>query len=292
MPLEHVPEEVHWRIHHRTSAAASKRAPAAVCILGFLKNQRPSGIGSGVLIRVPPYFFLVTAAHVVTEGPQELYLEVDGKALPLVEKFCLIEKSPDDWWEPDIAFAGLSALTVSAIGVGRFLMPSDLGGFGGADRGRYALIIGYPSSRARANPHTDSIHPEMLPYSTRVLPVEQLQLTGRDPSYHFALEFDQDMSVLKAELTSAPRPIGMSGAPVFGLNSLLDEHQQDPVVGIATTWRREDPKCIIATDIAFVLAAILRAFPECQQLLDSAPSQTSVWGRFVSRALRLLRVSG
>jgi hypothetical protein len=104
-------------------------------------------------------------------------------------------------------------------------------------------------------------------YSSTVVADENLARVGKDTSVQFAVSFDRELSVHEAQLARAPIPIGLSGSPVFGFNSLRSADHSDPLVGVVTTWRREGPQSLIATDITFVVAAILSAYPECQAVI-------------------------
>jgi hypothetical protein len=216
-------------------------------------------------MRFPPHSFLVTARHVVEEaGLTALYVPSASGLLEVTGDFVGATEPAGEVKALDVAFRRLPAALVAALGADRFLERDNIEPWTARHPGRHLLIVGYPSSKVKANPHAAELRYEPFPFASMTKTQDELESHGYRPGYHLAAEFDKEWSVRDAKRTPAPHPIGMSGAGMFGFQSLmLPDADQDPLVGILTTWRREPPLSLVGTDIGVVTEGIFQTFPEC-----------------------------
>ena len=258
-------EKSHQQIHAKTDAARDRLGRAVVPLLAFTNADRPEGIGSGVLLSVPPHFFLLTAAHVIEGDHRALFMGKDGQLVPLSKRCLLWPKPTGDHKGADIAVRGLEPLEFTPFGRDRFLTLRDTLPGSAGTRGGDLLILGHPKNKVKVSLTSSLVEHPLFAYCAPTVTDAELSDIGYDSDMHLGMAFRQKDSIRNGHRTTAPVPEGLSGAPLFGFNSLRSDSESDPLVGIATTWRKATPECIIGTDIGIALALIYDAFPECDE---------------------------
>jgi hypothetical protein len=230
------------------------------------RNGRPDLHGTGFFVRAGANSFLISAAHVMdTARDKGLYFF----SSPRVRRHLtgqLFRTGPKEKRGQDLIDIGVLKLDGGATppypGVNKFAMDLSYLKPGQRPRtGKSYVLIGFPGTRSRTDPHAQTV--EVEPHAFRLEPVQENEYDrhGVSPDTHIVLQLDLKRGFdPTGSHRHFPKPQGMSGAPIV----VLYEHNGEgdsrvfPVVAVATMYRRRN-RALIGTDIGFVIDAIRRA---------------------------------
>lgn len=268
----------HDEIVARVDAAKNRFVPSVRPLFRQDDGQAPVLIGCGVLLAVGPVRFILTAAHVIDEFQSaDLLIGGPSELLPAEGIARRNDPAPGKTRKEDATDAAvfeIKAGTLSELD-GRFLSPSELSPDANPVEGRQYLVLGYPSSRAKAKRPERVIRPQLFPFITTEALDAYDQLDIKRFS-HIALTFDQkSVTNGKTQLT-APKPEGLSGCGVWRFDSIWREDWQtrDKLIAILTERHSRKSRCLVATRVAIHLAMIRRYWPELGTLLPESATTT------------------
>ncbi|MDZ4783301.1 MAG: hypothetical protein SGJ19_23890 [Planctomycetia bacterium] len=216
---------------------------STIAILAYQGGQ-PKQHGTGTLFRFGGEFFLVTAAHVLTDAMKAqvpLLLAPENEALvPLkvagaayTTEFQSDLGSEDPY---DIAVWNLVADTVEKIGKKQFLNQTDLQFDADISKGRF-LVFGYPSAWS----NTSSEQPrtiEQAPISLITIPYDGRRNFERyDDRFHMLLRFSRETTQpAVGNSFSLPETLeGISGCSIWKLHDESFSYED---------WTAEAPKVV------------------------------------------------
>jgi hypothetical protein len=136
-----------------------------------------------------------------------------------------------------------------------YLQPSKL-----PRSGKNYVIIGYPHSKNRFSVATQTVIASPYAYRSDSISDEEYGKYGVTPESHVILPLSRKEGFdTSGNLTTFPKPAGMSGSPVIALyGDGTEESRVFPVVAVAIEYR-EKQKILIATDVKYVIEAMANA---------------------------------
>lgn len=235
------------------------------CQFLTLKNNVPQAHGTGVLIKVNNAYFIITAAHVIENFEEKLYVRFEQNRITRIEFELSINKinihRKDD--KTDIAILKLFDSTAQTLsGFYNFMDESELGINHQLEDSPLYLGFGYPTSQTNIHYKTKKITTEPTFFTTK--PVElsiynKLECTlDKNIIVHF--NKNKFVNTLTQQLGTAPDLYGMSGGglwyiPMQTLNP--NQSLKKELVGILTEWPIKDRQFVISTRID-VITEMLR----------------------------------
>jgi hypothetical protein len=225
----------------------------------------PKLVGTAFLVLHEDRPFLVSAGHVLKELQRKhLYYYVEKG---LVRKVTGRLTTNHHDGRPDADLVDVGAVRMEGIGlppyesVGKFLWSSeDIKLERVASTTASYGFVGYPATRSTPKLHPKEIRVEPYAYLTGSAPLIEYAGFGVAPWSHLCLTFNNKKSRgLDDGGRSFPKPHGVSGSPVFLLDTGAESDQPEnfELAGLVTTWRPRE-KLIIATSGALLLG-LLRA---------------------------------
>jgi hypothetical protein len=259
-------EEVHAAVE-RWSATVGERLLRPLAPIYKEGPRHPELFGTGILIRVEELIFLVSAGHVTDEvrgGPH--YFGAGGQLLTLpslklsspVESSKLRDEDPIDlgYWVLDPHTARLltsgDTLTLAALDGAR--TPHD------ANSAQF-FLNGYPRTRQPRRLDGDEYAAKPFSFMTDEATGSEYAAVGLPADQNVLVAFDKN-DVFRAGLqVDGPDLFGVSGGAIWRLSGPFASSQHPRLAGIATTWRRSDPKVVIGTRIHVWIQAAAKEFP-------------------------------
>jgi len=235
--------------------------------------SQPEQSGTGILLHIGDRHFLLTAAHVLDDTEDyDLFIPSNrsGALIPL-EGDSFKSVAPGGNREDDlidIAVVSLKPQTVDEIGSDSFLSISmvDVDDIG--EQGATYIAMGYPGKKnAKANWGKRKYKRIPISYTANILPEEKLSGMGLRRASHLLISFKKRHSRNDAgrDIT-APDPDGMSGGPLWRLNTYSDEKPSSRLVGILIKWCTEVGG-ILTVRLPILLTAIALHCPELAGLV-------------------------
>ena len=212
-------------ILRRRMTQINARVRAVTPIFGVSDRNRPTGIGSGVLLRLFDRFFICTAKHVIDENKETtLYFDGSNGIEELLGVF---------WSEPhyDISVRSLSPTEVQKFGRYTFLEQDDL--FLRSSIVPHTLLtaVGFPVSQYKIYYDRDLIRARMLTHTDMLIGSAGGRLRVR---------FNKKRVKRFGErsIVSSPDPFGMSGGGLFGGPATIGTSGNSSLLlyGISTDW--------------------------------------------------------
>ena len=251
------------------ATAQARFGDAVIPIYGAKETGAPNHIGSAILLNVNSRKVLLTAAHVLDEHKfTTLYAPGVGKPIPIEGKF-VATRAPEgnrDLDRFDFAYCRLSDEMSEAI-VGRFVGEDEIVTSEVEEAGRLYTALGYPNSKnSRHNPITQSIRPNLLPYSNVHKVDQSVAATLPDGGRrHIFLPYGK-RSRIDGLIVNSVAPRGMSGGAVVDagrpgdLQTLLSGAAPIPrLAGLVI--ERPGKRVLIATRMSTIMPFLLAPFP-------------------------------
>jgi hypothetical protein len=119
------------------------------------------------------------------------------------------------------------------------------------------VILGYPITLQPRQPTDGELAARPMTFVAQALSQDEYRAVGREPSEALLLGYSKhDAHSLEGPIVGPDLP-GLSGGAIWHVPGLLLPERGRPVLaGLAIRWRIADPKCIIATRLGPLLAAI------------------------------------
>lgn len=224
----------------------------------------PEILGTSVYCAVDRFRYLITAAHVLDQCPNQC-IEFPAGVCPSLTSGEVVSSSlpesgnrNDD--KVDVAVVRLTtqqAAAIETIGA----QPVNIETHGVDDEATDAdeyVFTGYPSSRNRINRARLLIDPDTVSVVGRSATTAELASLGCAPPFHVAALYDRQNSVRNGVRGIGPEAWGMSGGAVWKHDRITGECI---LVGVGTDWN-VDRRFLIGTRIGAAVALMRAAFPE------------------------------
>jgi hypothetical protein len=244
---------------------AAKDAYKATCHYLIIKDDKPHPYGSGVFIEIDSSKFLITAAHVVDDMEDDIYVGVDTHRLlklggDLTKNIAPGHRDDD---KIDISILKLNQETIDKLGDKyEFISQSELGINHEFKRLPFYTSVGFPASKSKYNSHKDEIISKPFIYTT--MPAESpIYAALKCESFsnvivHYDKEKVKDYTT--GQFQTGPDPFGISGSGLWFTTPQAKgegEHIDKKLVAIMTEWPLENRLYWIGTRID-VITEIIR----------------------------------
>jgi hypothetical protein len=200
------------------------RAQSAACPIYGINKGQGTVLGSAFLLNVGGYTLLITAAHVLyLKHEYVLCLPGEGVLVPFdgeAYTTCVYNRNGRPNFRQDIAFVVLKPDSAAAIRGCRVLEPADLDVNHSPLPQTLYSFTGFPETKNRPK-----LGRRFLPTNVvyTAVPASSLLYTQLryNQSSHFAVEFKRShVFSHRLQVTTGPKPHGMSGGPVWRLGPL------------------------------------------------------------------------
>lgn len=248
---------------------AAKEAYKATCHYLILDEKgNPHPHGSGVFIEIYGSKFLITAAHVVDDKEDEIYVGIDTHELLMLGGDLTKNIAPghrdDD--KIDISILKLNQETIDKLGGKyQFINQNELGINHEQKLLPMYTSVGFPASKSKYNSYKDEIKSKPFIYTT--MPAEQAiydELKCENFSniiVHYDKEKVKDYST--GQTLTGPDPFGISGSGLWFVPPQVKakgEHIDKKLVAIMTEWPKENRKYWIGTRIDVITEVIRQKY--------------------------------
>ncbi|MCL9770196.1 serine protease [Flavobacterium sp. HXWNR69] len=236
----------------------------------FYDNAKgePAPTGSGLLISIADRFFMLTAAHVIAEDYNSIFIILPDKELTLGGKLHftplpLSGKREDD--KIDIAIMELEDSVVSDIlSSFKFITLDNIEIGHKVDELPYYLSVGYPATKTKKVWKQDEISAIPYPYQTEPEPKFEFEKFGFNKFSHIAVKFDGKVtSESNKSVHSAPKMNGISGSGLWYLKDFATPNMIDNKQLVGLVIERVNTsgnQAIIATRIDLVTEFLRQHF--------------------------------
>lgn len=237
---------------------ASQNAYTNTChYLTIDERGNPRPYGSGVFIKIGELHFLFTAAHVVDDKMEEIYVGINKSTLLKLGGEYTINKAPglrdDD--KLDIAILKLSEETVEKLGNQyQFLDGNELGINHEIKELPMYQSVGFPASKSKFNKFKNAI--VSVPFIYTTMPASQnIYEELACPIFsNLIVHYDKEkvLDYKTGDYQTGPDPFGISGSGLWFIPSQLREKGEKiekKLVAIMTEWPKENRKFWIGTRI-------------------------------------------
>lgn len=232
------------------------------------KKGEPAPTGSGLLICLADRFFMLTAAHVIAEDYDNIFIILPDKELQLggilhSTPLPVSGKRKDD--KIDIAVMELEASVVSEILVAfKFITIDNIEiGHKVVELPCY-LSVGYPATKTKMVWGKAEISAIPYPYQTEPEPTFNFEMFGFSYKSHIAVKFnDKVISENSKIVQQAPKMDGVSGSGLWFLKDFAQPEMitNKKLVGLLIERvNRTNNQVLIATRIDFVTEFIRQHF--------------------------------
>ena len=236
----------------------------------FYDNEKgeQKATGSGLLIKVTEKYFMLTAAHVIAEDYNNIYVILPEKELQLGGQLHFTPLPPSGKREDDkidIAVMELPDNVVAdLLSIFQFITLDNIGiGHKNPDNGYY-LSVGYPATKTKKVWNKNEISSEPFTYQTEINDNFDFDKTGFSPPTHIAVEFDGKVKSEKNEnIHKAPELNGISGSGLWFLQDFATPNMVNNKQLVGLVIERVNTvknKALIATRIDLVTEFIRQRF--------------------------------
>lgn len=237
---------------------ASKDAYKCTCHYLVIDDRgNPKPYGSGVFVKIQDFYFLLTAAHVVDNKMEDIYIGIAKHILLKLggEYTTNIAPGHRDDDKLDIAILKLSDEAVEKIGdTYQFLSEEELGINHEIKELPMYQSIGFPASKSKYNTFKKSIVSNPFIYTT--MPAKQnIYDELKSPIFSNLIvhyEKEKVFDYKTGQYQTGPDPFGISGSGLWFIPSQLREKGEKidkKLVAIMTEWPTENRNFWIGTRI-------------------------------------------
>lgn len=238
---------------------AAKIFYESTCHYMKLDNGNPKPHGTGVFIEVDSNYFLLTAAHVIDQQENDIYIGVDKHEFLKLGGELIVNSvrnsslREDD--KCDIAIFKLTEETVEKLKNRYKFIPKHELGINQHDvyLPEY-LAIGFPATKSKYNSYKDEIKSHPFIYTTLAASQEVYEelrcLRYVNIIVHYEKEKVVDYNT--GQTLTGPDPFGMSGCGLWHIPPQIvenGEYIKKNLVGILTEWPVENRNYFIGTRI-------------------------------------------
>lgn len=228
----------------------------------FAPNKRPELVGTGFLVRSGKHSFLVTAAHVISDGRRTFFYIGKNKIRNVVEAAFGFGKDSSQTGFVDVSVYLLreelefEAPMEDKVALNVDLLHSQRVGRSGCK----FILTGFPASKSKTNPNALTTRANGFCLVTDHSRDEVYDQLGLRPGGNLVIQLDRNnVATGDGSKGVAPDPHGMSGSPVWCLDpsERLNGGQGVALVGVAIEYRKNE-SVVVSVDIKYVKALIER----------------------------------
>ena len=237
----------------------------------FFKDNakgEPAPTGCGLLVSLADKFFMLTAAHVIAEDYNNVFIILPNKEHKLggILHFTPLPangKREDD--KIDIAVMELDASVVAEIlSIHKFITLDNIE-IGHKDvKNSYYLSVGYPATKTKKVWGKAKISAIPYPYQTELEPNFNFENFGFAPNSHIAVKFDGKVTSGKNNIIhKSPQMNGISGSGLWFLKDFAKPEmiKNRQLVGlIIERVNKSNNQALIATRIDLITEFIRQHF--------------------------------
>jgi len=255
--------------YKETQFEVAKSAYKATCHYLTLENGNPHPHGSGVFIEIDGSKFLITAAHVVDDKENDIYIGIDTNELltlggELIRNVAPGDRSGD---KIDISILKLNQETIDKIGDKyEFVKKNEIGVNHEFRNLPMYTSVGFPASKSKYNSFKNKIKSTPFIYHTMPGPPEIYNKLNCEMFSNIIVHYDKGKvrDLTTKQLSIGPDPFGISGSvlwftPFTPAQVVKDKNDyiHKKLVAIMTEWPIENRKFWIGTRID-VITEIIR----------------------------------
>lgn len=209
----------------RVLEAANTLLPAIAPVMVPNKAKNLEVVGSGILLRVGPSEFLVTAAHVMDQACHGLHIAGPSNVVHISGRYAettgVANRARD---KIDLALFPLSEREVVQLRDARFINVLEFEVYPVSELRRpgdeMLLLIGYPVSR-QPRPQNDVVDPRHFYYIGTEVQASEYSRWEWNAADTVLMTYEKKHTLNRlAERVTTPDPYGMSGGGVFRLFDL------------------------------------------------------------------------
>lgn len=239
-------------------------AYSCTCQLITIKDGNPKSHGTGIFIEVDAQKFLVTAAHVIDNKTDNLFIPVGEHNLLSpggdVTFTALTQNREKD--KIDIAIFKLYPETVSKIPpIYKFLSQSQLGVSHEFLNLPMYSAVGFPTSKSKIKYKEDKFITKPFFYTTMPTDAKFYEQLNRDFHSNIIVNYDKNrvFNHTNSTISNGPDTYGMSGCGLWFSDpkEIVSGNNSKQLVAVMTDWPKENRKCWIGTRID-VITEVLR----------------------------------
>ena len=236
---------------------ANKDAYKVTCHYLTVKDGNPEPHGSGVFVKIGTERFLLTAAHVVDNFENDIYVGIKNHTLLKLGGDLTANRAPgsrnDD--RIDIAIMKLSQQTIEQIrDTYDFLDYNEIGINHEFKPLPMYQSVGFPASRSKYNKYKNELKSKPFLYTTMPAQPEIYEELECEPFLNIIVHYDKNKvrDYKTGQLVTGPDAYGISGSGLWHTPSQLKatgEKIEKKLVGIMTEWPIKNRKYWIGTRI-------------------------------------------
>lgn len=220
------------------------------------KGKKPQSIGTALLVYGRGAYFIISAAHVIEDGPRLLFFPQDRDPRPITGETALSrpigQKMGAD--RLDIGVTRLAGGPLPPYRLWKSIDISDMRPLPFPRKKIAFAFAGHASTGAKVNPISLHINSHCIGLNGIVHARPEVYIKMKiDPTSHLIMEFDRSPIKTDQGMWQFPDPHGLSGTPIWS----EDEHGLC-VVGILTEYHKVE-KVLVATDIRHVISLLEQA---------------------------------
>lgn len=228
--------------------------------------------GSGVFLSVDKDYFLLTAAHVIEDYQDKIYVpfnEEKNEAIKLggyLVKNSLQNGQNREYDKIDIAILKLDSETVEKVKKQyTFISNSDIQVNHELKNIHSYWAIGYPDSLVKLNKYKrklDCSHPFV--YTTKPSSKEEYKKLKYESYLNVIVDYDKNIySFEQNRRIKAIELFGISGGGLWYFSPKITDNKieiKKNLIGILTTWPEKNKKCMVATRIDYFTEVLRKEF--------------------------------
>jgi len=247
---------------------ASKDAYKVTCHYLKIKDGKPHPEGSGVFLKIGNEKFLLTAAHVIENQENDIYVGIDKHNLVKLGGELTINSISGSRKKDklDLAIMKLSTETINKLGdVYEFLDESEIGiNHNFKDLPMYQSV-GFPATMSKYNRHKDEIKSNPFIYTTMPAESEVYQKLNCETYCNIIVKYDKGkiINYKTKKQQTGPDPFGISGSGLWYIPSQLEvpgKKLDKLLVAIMTEWPVQNRRYWIGTRIDIYTEIIWRKY--------------------------------
>ena len=251
----------------RVARAVERLLPAVSPIFIPAPNGDAQVIGTGILLRVGPSEFVVTAAHVMDIARHEFYVGGESRIVAVSGRYTNTHapgglRANDRF---DLAIIPLRESEVADLRDSRFLAleelePSEVVDYRPTWGSKY-LMVGFPATK-QGKTRDNVVQVDPLRFAARARPLADYVDTHWSPRDHLIIEYDKKVAWTLNGQVTLPDPNGVSGGGLFRIRGWVgEEDERETLVAIPIEYLGKRAKAVVGTRVDHVLVGIMKEYP-------------------------------
>ena len=231
-----------------------------------IKEGRPDPGGTGILFEYNENYFLVSAAHVILDIKEPLFIPYENDFWSLTGECAGIELPNSNKREEDIfdfAFTKLESDVVEKLKIEYyFLRIENIELNFIPKKGDICIVSGYPASKNTKGINPNSRHVKRLPYllwDTINLEQEVFSEINASNKFNFLVKYNKSKVKHNGMIQEGIDPYGMSGGGIWYITDPLKVTNNKKLIGIGIQYRSKQ-KVIVCTKFLLIFSALVKFY--------------------------------